>query len=105
MKSSLKFLFIMALMAIPLVSAGQQSKRSLSPEKEEVLQVILDLFEAYRQGDADAAALTFDDNAQMQRVQNKDGVVVVSVMVVVVVVSGTSGGRCTTVQSAPRSAT
>ncbi len=46
---------------------------SLSTDQKEAMKVVLELFEAYRNGDAEGVAATFANGAQMQRVTLKDG--------------------------------
>lgn len=59
---------ILIIISLPIVAKAQSND-----EKEEVMAVIIELFDGYREGDSARVSATFAPGAQMQRVSTVDG--------------------------------
>jgi hypothetical protein len=59
---------ILIIISLPFVTKSQSNA-----EKDEVMAVIFELFDGYREGDSAKVSATFAPGAQMQRVAARDG--------------------------------
>ena len=77
MKYLAAFFFIVSV----FTSFGQYdalNDPTLDADQKEAMTTVLELFKAYRNGDADGVAATFADGALLQRVSDNDGEITVS---------------------------
>lgn len=61
-----------------LISSPFLAKSQTDAEKNDVMSVIFELFDGYRAGDSTRVSATFAPGAQMQRVVNRNGEIMVS---------------------------
>jgi len=72
----MKNLLLTIMLIAPFTLSAQfdaMNDKTLSTDQKDAMKVVLELFEAYRNGDAAGVAATFTDDAQLQRVTQKDG--------------------------------
>jgi len=67
-----------ATLILIIISISFFAKAQSDTDKEEVMAVIFELFDGYREGDSARVSATFIDGAQMQRVASREGKIQVS---------------------------
>jgi len=68
-----RIIITISLLVLCSMEVAMAQSSNLNDQQKEVMAVIEELFDGYRAGDSSMVAATFTKNAQMQRVQVKDG--------------------------------